>query len=431
MQKTGLTLALLPNNISHFLILTKIKKIVIITSGQPSLNPRLVKEADALAEAGYQVTVIYQFWNNWGTALDKNLLSNKKWDYALVGGDPLKKKFTYWKSRIQNKIGQIIARHLGFSNNLAELAIGRCTLQLAKMAKSIPADLYIAHNLGALPAAVKAAKRYRKPCGFDAEDFHRNEVSNDLLHFDVMLKKHIEDKYIPQVNYLTASSPQIANSYHKLFPTKEPITILNVFNKQEDITTKDINQNPRLKLFWFSQTIGTNRGIENIITALNNLKSNAFELHLLGSLQHGINKEYFEKLIDDKLYTLHFHGPIAPDKLIIFASKFDIGLALEPAFSINNDIALSNKIFTYVQAGLAIIASNTTAQQEFMLQYLGMGQIYRQKDLSSLETILRMYSDNRSLLNQHQKQAAIYATETLNWETEKEKFLALVKKTLN
>lgn len=62
------------------------KKIVLVTSGQPSLNPRLVKEADALVEAGYEVTVIYQYWNEWGTDLDKVLLPQKKWKTIRVGG---------------------------------------------------------------------------------------------------------------------------------------------------------------------------------------------------------------------------------------------------------------------------------------------------------------------------------------------------------
>ena len=56
------------------------KKVVLITSGQPSLNPRLVKEADILANSGFDVTVLYAYWNNWGTTYDNDLLSNKKWN---------------------------------------------------------------------------------------------------------------------------------------------------------------------------------------------------------------------------------------------------------------------------------------------------------------------------------------------------------------
>ena len=36
----------------------KKSRICLVTPGQPSTNPRLVKEADALCEAGYDVQVV-------------------------------------------------------------------------------------------------------------------------------------------------------------------------------------------------------------------------------------------------------------------------------------------------------------------------------------------------------------------------------------
>ena len=50
------------------------KKIVLITTGQPSTNPRIVKEADALHAAGYDVTVLYSFFISWAFEKDKILL---------------------------------------------------------------------------------------------------------------------------------------------------------------------------------------------------------------------------------------------------------------------------------------------------------------------------------------------------------------------
>lgn len=84
------------------------KNIVIITSGQPSLNPRLVKEADALAGDGYNVTVLYAYWNDWGTKHDKQLLSEKKWKAIRTGGDPEQKSLSYFISRLINKLGKYV-----------------------------------------------------------------------------------------------------------------------------------------------------------------------------------------------------------------------------------------------------------------------------------------------------------------------------------
>ncbi|MBB2144093.1 hypothetical protein GM921_01225 [Pedobacter sp. LMG 31464] len=403
------------------------KKIVLITSGQPSLNPRLVKEADALIDAGYDVTVIYQYWNDWATNLDKKLLATKKWKYHLVGGSPLVEKMLYLKSRFKFKIANFFVKNFGL-NTFAEQALGRCTSLLIKKALTIKADLYIAHNLAALPAAIKAGKKNQAKCGFDAEDFHRNEVSDNLTDFDVIIKTHIENKYIPQLNYLTTASPLISNAYKKLYPNLEPLTLLNVFPKQSIIKQKMADSSV-LKLFWFSQTIGTNRGLENVIRAIG--KFNA-ELHLLGNHDDAI-KTHFMALANEsglKKDNIHFYKPIPADEIFAFASQFDIGLATELNTPKNRDICLTNKIFTYVQGGLAILASSTRAQKLLLENFPNMGTVYNQNNPQSISLAISNYFKDESLLVYQQAKAKYYALETLNWDNEKTKFLTLINQIL-
>ncbi|MFA6276965.1 MAG: hypothetical protein WC622_09460 [Pedobacter sp.] len=410
------------------------KKIVLITSGQPSVNPRLVKEADALIEAGYDIQVIYQYWNRWATDLDEKLLLQKNWKAVRIGGDPINEKLTYWQTRITLKIARKLVKSLGFIGNLAELAIGRCTSQLVKKAKNTPGDLYIAHNLAALPAAVLAAKYNNVKCGFDAEDLHRYEMSDDDLNDDVRLKKYLEEKYFPLVNYLTTSSPEIAKKYEMFFPSLKFNTLLNVFPKNETELIKKNNNEQSLKLFWFSQNVGLSRGLQDVLGALKIIENEKIEFHILGFLSQQVKTE-LDQIIQD-LNFIHspkivFHPPIESTELTKFASKFDIGLATEPGFSINNDIALSNKIFTYAQAGLAIIASDTTAQKQFITAYPNMGAIYEKKNSTSLAQILKNYIEHKELLAQHQAQSVQYAKEKLNWDVEKDKFLSLIYHTIN
>ncbi|TCC96221.1 glycosyltransferase family protein [Pedobacter hiemivivus] len=405
-------------------------QILLITSGQPSLNPRLVKEADALSSAGHNVTVLYAYWNEWGTKFDHALLKSKKWKAIRIGGAPKRNKASYFLTRLIHKLATIGAKKVSIPF-FAETAIARSSFMLSMAAKKYQADLYIAHNLGALPAAVKAAQHNRKPCGFDAEDFHRNEVSDDPHNFDVKLKTYIEQKYLPKTSYLTASSPQITAAYQVLFPSKAIVTILNVFSSVSAVSIPKTDPISPIKLFWFSQTIGSQRGIETLIQTLNILPAGSFELHLLGGFQHQGSKAYFEKLRAPNLYDLHFHPPIAPDELINFAAQFDIGLALEPSFSKNNDLALSNKIFTYLQAGLAVIASNTTAQRHLLTTHPEFGRLYETGDTRSLSNALLQYTENRDQLDQARQASLMLARNKFNWEIEQVKFLKVIQQTLN
>ncbi|MDY0907455.1 hypothetical protein [Pedobacter sp. CFBP9032] len=270
--------------------------------------------------------------------------------------------------------------------------------------------------------AINASKKNKARCGFDAEDFHRNEVSNDPNHPDVRLKTFIEDKYLEQTDYITAASPLICKAYKSLYPDLNPIIINNVFELKYQ-PKLNLIKNKCLKLFWFSQTIGKNRGLEEVIEAINLISNPLIELHLLGNLSVQ-NAIYFNGLAN---FSIIYYKPISANQIFELANTFDIGLALEPGFCTNNKIALSNKIFTYLISGLAIIASDTQAQKEFMNSNTLIGELYSIGDVTALAGIITKLFNDRELLNNYRKNAYQLAQSKYNWEIEQKKFLAIIK----
>jgi glycosyltransferase involved in cell wall biosynthesis len=112
------------------------------------------------------------------------------------------------------------------------------------------------------------------------------------------------------------------------------------------------------------------------------------------------------------------------------ASLHHIGLALEPGFSINNNIALSNKLFTYLLAGNAVILSSTPAQELFYRQYPQTGWCYSPGDIEGLVHIIEQAYHDEPLLTGKRQQAWKLANTILNWENEQQQLLALVKATI-
>lgn len=401
-------------------------KVVLISSGQPSLNPRLVKEADTLAEAGYNVKVIYQYWNDWGTTMDMLLLPAKKWQSIRVGGHPKQQPLLYFLSRILHK-----ALIYGYKNSIryfAEYALSRSSFFLIREAKKHHADLYIAHNLAALPAAFFAAKKFKSKCGFDAEDFHRQETTDDPTSLDFKLKTSIENKFIPKINHFTVASPLIANAYQQLYKNN-PACILNVFPQIAD--NKSIKTGKTLKLVWFSQYIGFGRGLENVFTALSELKELDFELHLIGFLSPEMENFIKNNIFNTKIFSkIKIHAPLPPDRLIPFISQFDIGLATETGQPLNRNICLSNKIFSYIQAGLAILATDTAAQEHLLSAYPTIGKLYDKNSIDVLKNCIENFYNDRDLLLFYKNSAFNIGQTQLNWETESLKFLKIIDKTL-
>jgi glycosyltransferase involved in cell wall biosynthesis len=382
----------------------------------------LVKEADAFAEAGYDVTVLYCYVADWAQQLDIPILASAKWKYLQIGG---KNKFEikYQKSRFLFACYRFINEKIS-SSYFLEKAHARCYKKLLTYSLGLKADWYIGHNPGSMAIAAKAASSLKALAGFDFEDYHRGEFANKDSR---ILKRQIliENKYINSFYYLSAASILIKHKIEKDFSNFNGffITLLNCFSNRELRNTKARENDNRLDLFWFSQHVNKNRGLEIVCEALKQINDNSIHITFAGNCTEEM-KNYLINAMMGLEKNIHFSGLIQSDKLISFSSQFDIGLALEPSFSENNDIALSNKIFTYLQAGNALIISETSMQKIFNDEYC-VGKSFPINDKEILKECIK-YFKNKNNLSQQKEYNYQLAKEKLNWEVESEKLLAFI-----
>ncbi len=399
------------------------KKIVLITTTQPSVNPRLVKEADSFAEAGFEVTVLFNFVADWAMELDKEILAKAKWNFAQVGGEN-KKQVRYQISRMRFAFYRFVNKNISPSV-FAEKAHARCYKVLLNAAIKINADWYIGHNPGAMAIAANASLANNAKCGFDFEDYHRGEFL-DNNSIEVKRQIFIERKYIGKFNYLSAASPLIKEKIQTDFLLLNTpfITLLNNFPlKDQTAFVKTSIDEESLKLFWFSQHVGKNRGLQIVCEALKEISNLNIHLTLAGNYTNDV-KDYFINIMQGLEKNIHFVGLIPPSNLTLFSSTFDIGLALEPGFSENNNLALSNKIFTYLLAGNAIIFSETIMQKNFNEAYK-VGLSFPLNDKEVLKSCIIFFMDKKNLLKQ-QKYNYSLGSEKLNWEHESKKLLEII-----
>lgn len=407
--------------------------VCLLTPGQPSTNPRLVKEADALAEAGHAVHVVCAHWASWADETDRALLATRRFSCTYVGGRPGNSSRYLW-TRIRHRLGKELLR-LPITSPAPTWALCRVSPELQRAAERIDADIYIAHNMGALPAAWGAAKRRGAKLGFDAEDFHSGmSPQSETPSIEKVLTERFERQVLPWCDYVTAAAPLIAERYAAKYQIPTPATILNVFPLSDRPNSfRNSEEGRPLTLYWFSQTIGADRGLEDIIRALGVLREYAVVLNIQGVWEVGYEEKLHrlaaeQQLRPEQLVSL---PPTVPDALVRLASTYDVGLALEPGRDENNDIALSNKLFTYFLAGNAICATSTQGQRGLVEEAKGVGFCYEPGDVNSLATQLRPWCVDREALNIARRRAWGYGTQKFNWDLEKSKFLAVVEAVLN
>ncbi len=407
------------------------RKIVFVTSAQPSANPRLLKEATAMFYYGYTITVIWCPISPWADEFDQQLFDEvPKIKWIKAGFHSQYQPFSYWFARLRQKIWLLFYKMFGDQFDAPIKSLVLFSQELASIALNHEADLYIGHNLGALPAIVKASKKYNTKSIFDFEDYHRGEFNENSVHTEMVIK--VENLYIPHVSSLTAASPAISRAYTLDFPYNSITTINNCFPLE--YATEQIKPIPKLplKLFWFSQYVGRQRGLEVVLKAMSFFGLEEITLTLLGSASTNI-KQYFYDLLETynlKTEQLVFLDTIPEEQIASIASIHHIGLASEFAHNQNRNFCLTNKLFMYLLAGNAIVATDTSAQKYFLEDYQGIGSLYEQEDAIDLSRVFKNYIDNPELLHTHRKNALQLGKEKSNWNIEKEQFLQNVEQVL-
>jgi glycosyltransferase involved in cell wall biosynthesis len=387
-----------------------------------------VKEANALVEAGYQTHIIATSHAPVVNKLDESIYSDAQWSYSTI-------KINLNRRIIGSIIRRIANALVSIGSNQSDLlvcnAYNSATTPLRKKALARSADLYIAHNLAALPAAAAASYMRQARLGFDAEDFHLGElIDTEHNRTSRCCIKYIERKYFPKCNYLTSASPFISEEYRKIYGV-EMTPILNVFPLAEADHldgynfAKGLNRGVK-SIYWFSQTISTDRGLDTALRALAAMKTHAM-LYIRGTP----TKEFESYLwpltktlsIADKVKILE---PKPPQDMIKFASMHDVGLSLENTQTRNKDICLGNKIFTYLLAGIPQILTKTSAQSKFAILLGNAAKLIDVDNVEQCAKALDEYLGCESQLKLAKACAFDLARSRYNWDYEKQIFLNVV-----
>lgn len=400
------------------------KRICLITPGHVSSCPRIVKEADALQEAGYEVTLVAGRHFSPVDALDESVLSAAPWRCLRArtnaGALVMARK---WVGRFLRAM-----RGQHPCSGLAEalIAVSPALPELVRVAASTRADFFHAHCLPGLAVAALAARKTGKRYGFDAEDFHEQETK--AIETNVFEKSIVETvlrNFLPDAAVRTAAAPLIAAAYKESYGV-EMTTVLNSFDaaaKDEaaSLVRQFSDAEPAI-FYWFSQTIGPGRGLEKMIDVIRGMKV-PVRLQLRGFVGDAYRSDLGDKARQSRV-ALEFLPPADPADMVKLAGEADIGLSLEQRTPGNRDLCLTNKLFAYLAAGIPQILSRTSAQEAFAAEIGKAGLLI---DLDRPEESARRLDEwlgSKSAMNEGRR-AAKEAQGRFGWAAQRPKLLSL------
>jgi glycosyltransferase involved in cell wall biosynthesis len=118
--------------------------------------------------------------------------------------------------------------------------------------------------------------------------------------------------------------------------------------------------------------------------------------------------------------------PVPPSALPAVIAGHDIGLALELAEIPSRDLTITNKILQYLNAGLAVVASDTAGQREVLARAPDAGLLVNLSDAVATATALDHLLGDRAAMMRRQQAARRLAEEVYCWEREAPRLLSLV-----
>jgi hypothetical protein len=108
-------------------------------------------------------------------------------------------------------------------------------------------------------------------------------------------------------------------------------------------------------------------------------------------------------------------APCEPDALVAAASRHDIGLSLDLPIVESRDRCLTNKLFTYLAAGLAVIASATRGQRTLAASLADSAAWWTPPDPQSLAAILVRWDRDRDALASARRASWQAASSRWHW----------------
>lgn len=390
-------------------------RICLITPGHLASTPRIVKEAEALTAAGYDVHLVSSSHYAPVEPLDRAVMARATWRTTRVrvhaGIDAAVNRLRRrWLRRFRPAAESVTLSQ-------ALLLLHPCLERLVDAAVATEADFFHGHCMAGLAVAAQAAARREVDFGFDAEDFHEAETAEvEQNPFEGAVVRRILGAYLGRAKLLTAAAPLIAEEYARCHGVRMEV-VLNVFPlrdaPEEPVSVRRISAADPARLYWFSQTIGPGRGLERMLAVMTRMRTRA-RLELRGSVATGY-ADHLRALSEGAglVKAVEFLPSASPDEMVRLAAGADLGLSIEESQPRNRDLCLTNKVFVYLLAGIPQVLSRTTAQVAFAQELGAAGLVM---DLEQTDITARRLDDFL------QDEPRVRAARAMAWKLARERY---------
>jgi glycosyltransferase involved in cell wall biosynthesis len=256
-----------------------------------------------------------------------------------------------------------------------------------RVARSVKADVYHAHDLNTLEPAWRAARAHGARLVYDAHELYTEMPG--LGAGERERWRRVERNLIGEADAIVVPSPARGDVLAERYGTERPVVVMNCppGSAPPDPAASPIAGLRRGSepLLVYAGGFTTGRGLENLIHATRMLDVGRTVMIGWGPLEAELRALTERERIGDRIA---FYGPIDPDDVVAVVAGADVGLAPYLPVGLNNMLAAPNKLFEYLHAGLAVAASDLPDIRSIVSEH-DVGELFDAADPGSIASAVQ------------------------------------------
>ena len=368
---------------------------ILMTVTNPYSNdPRVRREAEALAEAGHEVRVIA--WDRNGRLSPMETISGVE------------------VFRISNSL---FMKMLPFDS--MRLPLWRARAVLIASRYFAPCDVIHCHDFDSLPIGIELKKRLKKPLIYDIHEIYGYMVSKDLPWWKRYIE--MEKRLVQEVDMMITVCEPLQKYYDKFFNNEnypdecwKPIYLVKNCKEFDGLPYQPPTAEPFVVIY--AGTIGESREILELIDAVGRMNP-PIRFIIAGSGK----KKYVKAVIEHSSRTSNvwYSGSVPQAEVARLTKRCHAGVCLLGKGTESNKMALPNKLFESMVAGRPLFTTRGLHYSD-VADRLGFG--------IPVSNIDEFVTELKSLASDPERcerlgRKALEAASDYNWENEKKKLL--------
>jgi glycogen synthase len=291
---------------------------------------------------------------------------------------------------------------------------------MGSAAAKLSPELVYCNDLDSLLAGFVLKKRLGAPLVFDAHEIYPEQLPVGLrsgLWHGFYTK--LQTRLLPHTDGRITVCDSLGKYFEQLDNRRSFVTIRNVPSLDSAPPESVLARKTAEPTILYHGGYMSHRGIESLIEAVGLLSRGRLVLRGFGPLEGSLRRIVTALTLTDRVT---FVPAVPVNSVIREAAQADIGVTPYLPTCLNNELALPNKVFQYMMAGLAL-ASSDIVEVRRLTKRLDNGGLFDPQDVASIASALNGLVSDMERLTDSRRRSYQAAQEEFNWEHERVAFL--------